>query len=168
MNCDIKLYVRGGGKIDVNPCTSLIVQERQTEEFMLPKLISDITGQTTVPFGDAVISTRDTTFGTETCAELFGLQSPHTSMALDGVEIFTNSSGSHHELKKLQHKVHLIRNATDKVCVFDGSNSETIGILSHQNNIFWPLRILKYLPSIHNTPTHTPIQPIHPLTYPTH
>lgn len=159
MNCDIKLYVRGGGKIDVNPCTSLIVQERQTEEFMLPKLISDITGQTTVPFGDAVISTRDTTFGTETCAELFGLQSPHTSMALDGVEIFTNSSGSHHELKKLQHKVHLIRNATDKVCVFDGSNSETIGILSHQNNIFWPLRILKYLPSIHNTPTHTPIQP---------
>ena len=36
-------------------------------------------------------------------------------MALDGVEIFTNSSGSHHQLRKLDVRVDLIRGATSKV-----------------------------------------------------
>lgn len=98
------------------PLLFCYIQTRQTEEFILPKLISDITGQTTVPFGDAVICTRDTSFGTETCAELFGSNAPHISMGLDGVEIFTNSSGSHHELRKLQDKADLITSATSKVC----------------------------------------------------
>jgi len=33
--------------------------------------VGNITGQRTVPFGDAVISTRDTCLGLETCEELF-------------------------------------------------------------------------------------------------
>lgn len=36
-------------------------------------------------------------------------------MGLDGVEIFTNSSGSHHELRKLYRRVELIKEATMKV-----------------------------------------------------
>ena len=36
-------------------------------------------------------------------------------MGLDGVEIFTNSSGSHHELRKLYTRVDLIKEATLKV-----------------------------------------------------
>jgi len=36
-------------------------------------------------------------------------------MALDGVEIFTNSSGSHHELRKLRTRIDLIKEATLKV-----------------------------------------------------
>ena len=36
-------------------------------------------------------------------------------MGLDGVEIFTNSSGSHHELRKLNRRVELIQEATQKV-----------------------------------------------------
>ena len=36
-------------------------------------------------------------------------------MGLDGVEIFTNSSGSHHELRKLNTRVELIKEATAKV-----------------------------------------------------
>lgn len=36
-------------------------------------------------------------------------------MGLDGVEIFTNSSGSHHELRKLHARVDLIKEATLKV-----------------------------------------------------
>jgi NAD+ synthase (glutamine-hydrolysing) len=36
-------------------------------------------------------------------------------MGLDGVEIFTNSSGSHHELRKLNTRVELIKEATLKV-----------------------------------------------------
>ena len=40
---------------------------------------------------------------------------PHIDMALDGVEIFTNSSGSHHELRKLRTRIDLIKEATLKV-----------------------------------------------------
>lgn len=36
---------------------------RQTEDYHLPRMISAVTGQTVVPFGDAVISTRDTCIG---------------------------------------------------------------------------------------------------------
>lgn len=36
-------------------------------------------------------------------------------MGLDGVEIFTNSSASHHELRKLNRRVELIKEATMKV-----------------------------------------------------
>jgi len=36
-------------------------------------------------------------------------------MSLDGVEIFTNSSCSHHELRKLNRRLDLIRGATQKV-----------------------------------------------------
>ncbi len=41
--------------------------------------------------------------------------SPHILMGLDGVEIFTNSSGSHHELRKLYRRVELMKEATMKV-----------------------------------------------------
>ena len=38
-------------------------------------------------------------------------------MSLDGVEIMTNSSGSHHELRKLQTRIELMTEATMKVRV---------------------------------------------------
>ena len=41
--------------------------------------------------------------------------SPHIHASLDGVEIFTNGSGSHHELRKLHRRVDLILSATTKV-----------------------------------------------------
>lgn len=56
-------------------------------------------------------------------------------MGLDGVEIFTNSSGSHHELRKLTTRVNLIKEATEKVRFFysrplssaqSGSKTETV------------------------------------------
>lgn len=37
--------------------------------------------------------------------ELFTPKSPHIDMGLDGVEIFTNGSGSHHQLRKLYRRV---------------------------------------------------------------
>lgn len=36
-------------------------------------------------------------------------------MSQDGVEIFTNSSASHHELRKANLRVNLIKSATTKV-----------------------------------------------------
>lgn len=52
--------------------------------------------------------------GTETCEELFTPRAPNIGAGLDGCEIFSNSSGSHHELRKLNTRVDLIREATLK------------------------------------------------------
>ncbi|GMM54057.1 glutamine-dependent NAD(+) synthetase [Maudiozyma humilis] len=84
------------------------------EDFTLPTAIQKITKQTTVRFGDAVIKTFDTCIGAETCEEIFTPQSPHIAMSLNGVEIITNSSGSHHELRKLNKRMDLILNATSR------------------------------------------------------
>lgn len=84
------------------------------EEFTLPIAIQKITGQRVVKFGDTVIKTFDTCIGAETCEEIFTPQSPHIAMSLDGVEIITNSSGSHHELRKLNKRMDLILNATSR------------------------------------------------------
>ncbi|CCM00736.1 uncharacterized protein FIBRA_02776 [Fibroporia radiculosa] len=90
-------------------------KHRCTEDHYLPRIIHGVTGQTKVPFGDAVVSTVDTCIGIELCEELFTPASPHILMGLDGVEIFTNSSGSHHELRKLYRRVELIKEATMKL-----------------------------------------------------
>ncbi|ODN97035.1 NAD+ synthetase [Cryptococcus amylolentus CBS 6273] len=90
-------------------------KHRQLEKHPLPSMIKKITGQASVPFGDGVVATEDTVIGVELCEELFTPASPHILMGLDGVEIFTNSSGSHHELRKLNRRVELIKEATMKL-----------------------------------------------------
>ncbi|KAJ2493545.1 glutamine-dependent NAD(+) synthetase [Coemansia sp. RSA 2050] len=84
------------------------------EDFVLPRFIAEITGQRTVSIGDALINTEDSCVGIELCEELFTPQSPHIAMSLDGAEIIVNSSGSHHELRKLGRRIELIREATLK------------------------------------------------------
>jgi NAD+ synthase (glutamine-hydrolysing) len=85
---------------------------REVEEYYLESVATAVTKQEKVPFGDWVLSTRDTCIGVETCEELFTPLAPHIAMGLNGVEIFTNSSGSHHELRKLQTRLSLIVEAT--------------------------------------------------------
>ncbi|EEH48540.2 glutamine-dependent NAD(+) synthetase [Paracoccidioides brasiliensis Pb18] len=85
---------------------------RHVEEYHLERIVGNITGQATVPIGDAVISTYDSAIGIETCEELFTPSNPGIHMGLNGVEIFTNSSGSHHELRKLKQRIELIRHCT--------------------------------------------------------
>ena len=87
---------------------------RQVEEHYLPRMIREITGQATVPFGDAAIATPDTVVASETCEELFAPDSPHIYLGLNGVEIIANGSASHHELRKLNTRLDLIRSATAK------------------------------------------------------
>ncbi|NWR25049.1 NADE synthetase, partial [Emberiza fucata] len=87
---------------------------RHVEEYFLPRIIQEVTGQETVPFGDAVLATKDTCLGAEICEELWTPNSPHIEMGLDGVEIFTNSSGSHHVLRKAHTRVDLVNSATAK------------------------------------------------------
>ncbi|KAL2190969.1 glutamine-dependent NAD(+) synthetase with GAT domain-containing protein [Thermothelomyces heterothallicus CBS 203.75] len=90
------------------------MRPRETELFHLPKMLAELQGETHVLFGDAVISTPETAFGAETCEELFTPKAPHIDMALDGVEIITNSSGSHFTLRKLDTRLQLITEATRK------------------------------------------------------
>ncbi|XP_076971513.1 glutamine-dependent NAD(+) synthetase isoform X1 [Tamandua tetradactyla] len=87
---------------------------RQTEEYFLPRMIQELTQQETVPFGDAVLATQDTCLGSEICEELWTPRSPHIDMGLDGVEVFTNASGSHHVLRKAHTRVELVTSATAK------------------------------------------------------
>jgi hypothetical protein len=54
-------------------------------------------------------------------------------MGLDGVEIFTNSSASHHELRKLSRRIELIKEATLKVS-FVGARPLTFAF-------FFPFRL---------------------------
>lgn len=84
----------------------------EVEDYYLEQIVGKITGQYKVPFGDAVISTKDTCVGLETCEELFTPDGPHIPYGLGGVEIISNSSGSHHELRKLDTRVNLITQAT--------------------------------------------------------
>ncbi|TIA90965.1 hypothetical protein E3P99_01305 [Wallemia hederae] len=91
------------------------LKHRQTEDFFLPRIIQSVTQQTIVPIGDIVMSTLDTCVGVELCEELFTPGAPHVNMGLDGVEIFTNSSGSHHELRKLNRRFEPIKEATLKL-----------------------------------------------------
>ena len=86
----------------------------RTEPYTLPREIAEMTGQRTVPIGIAAIATADTLLASETCEELFVPMSPHIHFGNAGVEIIANGSGSHHELRKLDTRIALIRNASAK------------------------------------------------------
>lgn len=88
--------------------------EHKVDNYVLPKFVEQVTSQKSVTFGDCILNAGKTRLGFETCEEMFTPQSPHIQQALDGVEIFTNSSGSHHELRKLNTRLRLITEATRK------------------------------------------------------
>ena len=44
---------------------------KQVEDFHLPQMIQEVTGQFTVPIGDAIIQTKDAAIGNEVCEELW-------------------------------------------------------------------------------------------------
>ena len=86
----------------------------EVEELALPAVVREVAGQARCPIGDALVETNDTVIASETCEELFTPASPHIAAGLNGAEIFTNGSGSHHRLRKLDQRVDLVRNASAK------------------------------------------------------
>ncbi|KAG4305585.1 hypothetical protein PORY_001141 [Pneumocystis oryctolagi] len=90
-------------------------RKRFVDDFYLPEMVSSITGQKTVPIGDSIVVTQDTSIGYEICEELFTSSSPHIELALSGVEIICNSSGSHYELGKINTRINLIQEAMSKM-----------------------------------------------------
>lgn len=84
------------------------------ETHTLSPLLAAAQGSRQVPMGMAILQTHETRVGCEICEELWAPQSPHIAMSLQGVEIICNGSGSHHQLRKLDARLSLIRNATSK------------------------------------------------------
>jgi len=89
-------------------------KRRRVEQYTLPDVIQTIQGQRETRIGDVVLDALDASFTSETCEELWTPDSPHAQYSLLGVEIILNSSGSHHELRKLNTRVELILEATAK------------------------------------------------------
>ncbi|KAJ5267161.1 hypothetical protein N7478_009969 [Penicillium angulare] len=109
-----KLYLANDGNFREMRFFTPWNRPRHVEQYYLPPRIQKHQGCRHVPIGDVVLSTIDTCLAAETCEELFTPNSPHINMGLNGVEIFTNSSGSHHSLRKLNERIALIQEATRK------------------------------------------------------
>ena len=109
-----KLFLANDGNYRESRWFTAWNHTRSVEDYHLPRIIRKITNQQTVPIGLASISTRDTVVATETCEELFTPNSPHIHLSLDGIEIIANGSASHHQLRKLNQRIDLIRSATAK------------------------------------------------------
>lgn len=84
----------------------------QLVDFLLPHDISEVLSQTTVPFGYGYLQFIDTAVAAEVCEELFTPVPPHAELALNGVEVFMNASGSHHQLRKLNIRLKAFIGAT--------------------------------------------------------
>ena len=92
---------------------SLATSSLRNEAHRLPShLFPD---QESAPFGTAHLEFADgTSIGVESCEELWTPHATHIDLALRGVDIIANGSGSHHELRKLQSRLDLIVSATKK------------------------------------------------------
>jgi NAD+ synthase (glutamine-hydrolysing) len=85
------------------------------EELLLPISVQEKLKQRTCPFGLAFLQSNDgVSMGCESCEELWTPNSTHIDLALRGVEIIGNGSGSHHELRKLNQRLELMVSATRK------------------------------------------------------
>ncbi|EXB57383.1 Glutamine-dependent NAD(+) synthetase [Morus notabilis] len=87
-------------------------QKDQLVDFQLPCEIFEALGQKSVPFGYGYIQFLDTAVAAEVCEELFTPCPPHAELALNGVEVFMNASGSHHQLRKLDVRLRAFIGAT--------------------------------------------------------
>ena len=87
----------------------------RVEDYHLPDVIKSLPrGQKKCRIGEVAFETEDGSFASETCEELWTPDSPHSKYSLAGIEIVLNSSGSHHELRKLDTRINLIKEATAK------------------------------------------------------
>ncbi|CAI2359539.1 unnamed protein product [Moneuplotes crassus] len=87
---------------------------KRVEDFTLPKVITNITGQKKTKIGVAIVKLNDTEYAHEICQEMYEPSNPAAELYLDGAEIICNSSGSHHHLRKLNKRLQLITTSTHK------------------------------------------------------
>ncbi|MED6119653.1 hypothetical protein PIB30_013529 [Stylosanthes scabra] len=80
----------------------------QLVDFQLPSDIAEALGQTSAPIGYGFLKA----VSAEVWKELFTSIPPHSELALNGVEVFLNASGSHHQLRKLDVRLGAFIDAT--------------------------------------------------------
>ena len=87
----------------------------RVDDYTLPEVIQQLPrNQRRCRIGEVAFEALDGSFASETCEELWTPNSPHSMYSLAGIEIILNSSGSHHELRKLDTRINLITEATAK------------------------------------------------------
>lgn len=87
----------------------------RVDDYTLPPVIQRLPSkQRRCRIGEVAFEALDGSFASETCEELWTPNSPHSLYSLAGIEIILNSSGSHHELRKLDTRINLITEATAK------------------------------------------------------
>eukprot|EP00753_Platysulcus_tardus_P008934 PLAT1719.1.p1 GENE.PLAT1719.1~~PLAT1719.1.p1 ORF type:complete len:1065 (-),score=522.65 PLAT1719.1:67-3237(-) len=88
---------------------------RGVESLRLPGIIRDLTGQKEAPFGFAALRCLDGSIAAEICEEMWVADPPHAALGLAGVDIISNGSGSHHQLRKLDSRLRFICGASATV-----------------------------------------------------
>uniref|UniRef100_A0A1I7X9R5 NAD(+) synthase [glutamine-hydrolyzing] n=1 Tax=Heterorhabditis bacteriophora TaxID=37862 RepID=A0A1I7X9R5_HETBA len=74
--------------------------------------------QESVPFGDAILESADNVkIGFELCEELWTAIPSHTRLAMQGVDIICNGSGSHHILGKSNYRINQLILGGSQRCV---------------------------------------------------
>ena len=87
----------------------------ETEELILPAIFQEKFHQQSAPFGTHFVQFGDgVSVGCESCEELWTPQAAHIDLALQGVEIIGNGTGSHHELRKMNLRLDVVQSATRK------------------------------------------------------
>ncbi|KAK4546042.1 hypothetical protein LTR36_002179 [Oleoguttula mirabilis] len=87
----------------------------RVDDYYLPDVIQQLPRkQECCRIGEVAFEAKDGSFASETCEELWTPNPPHILYSLAGIEIMLNSSGSHHELRKLDTRINLILEATAK------------------------------------------------------
>ncbi|KAK4529264.1 hypothetical protein CCYA_CCYA01G0121 [Cyanidiococcus yangmingshanensis] len=90
--------------------------ERALELYPLPDCVQKVTafGQRSTLIGEALLDIDGVVVASETCEELFTPNAPHIRYSLNGCDLIGNGSGSHHNLRKLDQRIDLLRSATAK------------------------------------------------------
>jgi NAD+ synthase (glutamine-hydrolysing) len=90
--------------------------KRPLERYPLPECVQKVSasGQQWTLIGEALLDIDGVVVGSETCEELFTPDAPHIRYSLNGCDLIGNGSGSHHNLRKLNQRIDLLRSATAK------------------------------------------------------
>lgn len=98
----------GSGCAELRWFTAWKQKEPHLDSFLLPPDVAEAVSQETVPFGYGYIQFLDTAVAAEICMELFSPAPIHPELALNGVEVFMNASGSIHLLQKMGRRLRTI------------------------------------------------------------
>lgn len=85
---------------------------KNVRDLALPRIIFNTNGQMYASIGNVIFSYIDIKIGIEICEELWAIDPIHIEQYKQDVDVILNLSGSHHQLRKLNQRIDLIRSAT--------------------------------------------------------